>query len=267
MRAYDLFLKAFRLAGSSFTPEALAQVETLYRQVLAVDPTFARAYSGLAYIQCDRSIDVIAGVRHRPDEQLLAALHLAERALALDRNDPRVHSSLGLMCAQAREFERAERHIAFARAMNPNDAMVQIFWAWVQGMRGRPERGIPPAEMAYRLNPQHPPWYNMVLGRLRFQLGDYSEAATLLERVVTDAPARHLRNMGWRVAADAHLGRVSEAVRLGEELVSGIASHWHGDPAAGPSEYMDWIVWSSLLERTADVDGLRAGLRSAGLPA
>src|SRR5262249_3567998 len=62
VRAYDLFLRALRFGGRSFTPEVLAQLEALYQQVLAIDPTFARAYSGLALIHRDRSSNVIAGV-------------------------------------------------------------------------------------------------------------------------------------------------------------------------------------------------------------
>jgi hypothetical protein len=62
-------------------------------------------------------------------------------------------------------------------------------------------------------------------------------------------------------------GRLEEAARCGEELVREIASHWRGDPGAGPSDYMDWLVWASLLQRAADNERLRAGLRLAGLPA
>ena len=73
--------------------------------------------------------------------------------------------------------------------------------------------------------------------------------------------------MGWRVAAYAYQGHLEEATRCGEELVQGIASHWGGDPGAGPSDYMDWIVWTALLQHAADMEHLRAGLRIAGLPA
>jgi tetratricopeptide (TPR) repeat protein len=267
IRAYDLFLKALRLGGTSFRPDVLAQIEALYEKALAIDPTFARAYSGLAYIHRDRSIDVIAGVQSQPDEHQLSALRLAERALTLDPNDPRVHSSLGMMCATVRDFERAERHLDLARALNPNDAVVQLFWAWMQGMTGKPERGIPAAELSYRLNPRHPLWYDMFHARLHFLLGHYAYAAALLEKRMWDVPARNLRDLGWRVAAYGHLGRLDEATRCGEELVHGIAAHWRGDPRASPSEYMEWIVWSSLLQQAADMERLREGLRLAGLPA
>ena len=82
-----------------------------------------------------------------------------------------------------------------------------------------------------------------------------------------DEPARYLRDQGWRVAAYAHVGRQDEAVRLGEELVREIASHWQGGPGAGTSAYIDWLVWFSFLEHEADRERLRAGLRLAGLTA
>jgi TolB-like protein/Flp pilus assembly protein TadD len=265
MRAYDIFLKALRLGGTSFTPEALARLEELYQQVLALDPTFARAYSGLAFIHRDRSTDTIQGVQPQPNEHMLRAMRFAEQALALDANDPRVQCTFGLMCAHVRNFERAERHCDIALAMNPNDATVQIFSAWLRSMRGKPEQGLVAAEVAYRLNPHHPPWYDMILGRLNFQMEEYGKAATLLERARSDAPVRNLRELGWRVAAYGHLGFAAEAARWGEELVRGIRSYWQGAPEAGPADYMAWVVWSSLLERSEDEERLRMGLRLAGL--
>src|SRR5215212_6071944 len=102
----------------------------------------SRAYTGLAYVHNNRSVDVIAGVQPQPDEHRLSALRLAEQALALDPNDPRVHSTLAMMSTRVRDFERGERHFDLARAMNPNDAMIQIHWAWIQGVVGKPQRGM-----------------------------------------------------------------------------------------------------------------------------
>ena len=267
MRAYDVFLRALRLGGSSFTPEVLGQLEALYQQVIAIDPTFARAYSGLAFIHRDRATDAIAEVRSEPDKEMLLAMDYAEKALVLDPNDPRIQSTFGFMCAHVRDFDRAEQHFDLSREMNPNDAVIQILWAWLQSVRGKPERGLAAVEIACRLNPRHPPWYNFNRARLLFQLADYGGAAALFEHRAWDAPARHLRDVGWRVAAYAHEGRLDEAVRLGEELVREIASHWQGDSGASASAYMDWVVWTSVLEQSKDIERLRAGLRLAGLPA
>ncbi|MNW11788.1 hypothetical protein D3C71_2093180 [compost metagenome] len=55
-----------------------------------------------------------------------------------------------------RDFERAERHLGLARTLNPNDPLIQIFWAWVQSCIGKPELALHAAEIAFRLNPCHP---------------------------------------------------------------------------------------------------------------
>ena len=195
IRAYDLFLQGHRLSDA-FTPEAQAQARALFEQARAIDPTFARAYTGLAYNHFNRSMDVVAGVRARSRTSIGSRpCDLAERALALDPNDPRVHSTLGMMCVIWRDFDRAERHLDLARTMNPNDASIQIFWAWMQAVTGKPERGMAAAETAYRLNPRHPLWYDRFVARLHFQLGRYGEATALLERSdprhTGTAPAGH----------------------------------------------------------------------------
>ncbi|WP_437376086.1 adenylate/guanylate cyclase domain-containing protein [Inquilinus limosus] len=266
IRAYDLFLQGLRLSDT-FTPEAQAKVQALFEQALTIDPTFARAYTGLAFVYINRAIDGGVGVPREKDENRVTALRLAEQALALDPNDPRVHSTLGYMCLTWRQFDRAERHMDLARTMNPNDPMIQITWAWVQACLGKPERAMPAAEIAFRLNPCHPNWYNYYFSRILFLLGRYGEVATLLEQRTIDAPARHPRDMAWRAAAYGHLGRIEEARRCAEMFVHSVQRYWRGDPAAGPAEYVDWLVDISYLQRPEDMQRLREGLRLAGLPA
>lgn len=73
--------------------------------------------------------------------------------------------------------------------------------------------------------------------------------------------------MAWRAAAYGHLGRLEEARRCAETFVQSVRSYWRGDPSAGPSEYVNWLVDVSYLRREEDVERLREGLRRAGLPA
>ena len=264
IRAYDLFLQGYRLSDPR---EAQDRVKALYEQALEIDPTFARAYTGLAYVYLNRALDTGVGVQEEQDENRIAALRLAQQALASDPNDPRVHLTLGHICAHWREFARAERHVDLARAMNPNDHMIQIVWAWVQACVGNPEHALAAVEIAFRLNPRYPSWYNFYLSRILFQLGRFGEVASLLEQRIFDAPARHGREMGWRAAACAYLNRADEAQKASELFLRTIGSCWNGDPAAGPSEYVNWLVDSSCLKRHDDMERLREGLRLAGLPA
>jgi adenylate cyclase len=266
IRAYDLFLRGHRLSDV-FTPGAQDQARALFEQARTLDPTFARAYTGLAYNHSSRSIDEGVGIPRERDQNLIAALDLARQALGLDPNDPRVQSTVARMHLAWRNFDAAERHFNLARQMNPNDPTIQVIWAWAQACLGHPELGLPAAEFAKRLNPRHPRWYDDYLARILFLLGRYDEAAGILEQKTSAAPEDHPRDMGWRTAACGHLGRTDEARRCGNWFVQAVGRYWRGDPAAGPREYVDWFVDASCLKRTEDEERLREGLRKAGLPA
>src|SRR4051794_2208178 len=212
VRAYDLFLQGLRLSDSP-APGAQEQARELFERARALDPTFARAYTGLAFNHLSRAQHDSVGRPPGQDPARAEALRLAEQALSLDPNDPRVHYTLGYMCMTWRDFGRAGHHLDLAQAMNPNDAPIQIVWAWAQACLGRPERGLPAAELAMRLNPRRPRYYEHYLSRILFLARRHAEALTVLERITAEAPLAHPRDVAWRAAACGHLGRTEEARR------------------------------------------------------
>lgn len=266
VRAYDLFLQGRRMSDV-FTPGAQDQARALFEQARAIDPTFARAYTGLAHNYLSRAADEGVGIPREQNRSLREALDLAQQALALDPNDPRVHYTAGRMYLAWRDFERARRHLDLARDMNPNDPTIQVVWAYVQACLGHPEPGLAAAELAKRLNPRYPRWYDDYLSRILFLLGRYEETATILRQKTSEAPEDHPRDMGWRTAACGHLGWEDEAHRCAGWFVQAVRNYWRGDPAAGPREYADWFVDVSCLRRVEDEERLREGLRAAGLQA
>ena len=213
-----------------------------------------------------RAREVGIGGRHEDAPDRVEALRLAEQALALDPNDPRVHYALGYMCLTWRDFDRAARHLDLARAMNPNDALIQIVWAWAQACLGEAARGLPAAELAVRLNPRHPRYYEHFRSRVLFLARRHAETAALLGRLTAASPLEHPRELAWRAAACGHLGRAEEARRCGGLFVEAMRRAWRGDPAAGPAAYVDWLVDTSYLRRREDEAHLREGLRLADLP-
>ena len=82
-----------------------------------------------------------------------------------------------------------------------------------------------------------------------------------------ETPACHPGYMAWRATACAHPGRIEEARQCVETFVQGVGDCWAGDPAAGPKDYVDWVVGVGYLRRDEDAERLREGLRMAGLPA
>jgi adenylate cyclase len=265
IRAYDLFLQGRRLSDV-FTPAAQEQARRFFEQARDLDPTFARAYTGLAFNRLNHAIDVSLGVPREKDPDRIDALRLAVEALALDPNDPQVQSTLGYMCLTWREFDRAARHLDLARSFNPNDAMVQITWAWVQACIGNPGEGLEAAEFARRLNPLHPGWYGYYRSRILFLLGRYEEAAAILEEGTSPDPLQHPQDLGWWAAACGHLGRTEQAHQCAGWFIQSVRELWRGDPAAGAVEYVRWLVDVSNLQHSEDEMRLREGMRLAGLP-
>ena len=266
MRAYDLFLQAHRVSDL-FDPDAQQRAQSLFEQAIKIDPTFARLYSGLAYIYLTKATDHGIGIPHHQDENRLTALRLAEEALARDANDPRVQSTIGFMYLTWRDFSRAERHLDLARSMNPNDPFIQADWAWMQACLGNPERALAASDIATKLNPRYPTWYNYYRARILFQLERYADAAVTFEKQTLDHPERHPRDMAWRAAAYGHLGRIEEAKACAEVFIGSLRGLWRGDPGAGPKRTVDWLVDVSYLRQPDDMARLRDGLRLAGLPA
>jgi tetratricopeptide (TPR) repeat protein len=189
------------------------------------------------------------------------------QALALDPNDPQVQSTLGYMCLTWHEFDRAARHLDLARTLNPNDAMIQITWAWLQACLGNPGQGLEAAEFARRLNPLHPSWYGYYRTRILFLLGRYEEAAAILDESTRADPLQHPQDLAWWAAACGHLGRTEQAHQCAGWFLQSVRRHWRGDPAAGPVDYVSWLVNVSNLRHPEDEMRLREGLRLAGLPA
>jgi hypothetical protein len=63
------------------------------------------------------------------------------------------------------------------------------------------------------------------------------------------------------------LGRMEEAHQCAASFLEAVRRLWHGDAAAGPAEYLNWLVDVSYLRRPEDEAHFREGLRLAGLPA
>ena len=266
MRAYDFFLQGHRLSDV-FTDDGQARARAFFEQARDLDPTFARAYTGLAFNYLNQAAVEGVGLPREQDPNRIEARRLAEQALTVDPTEPRVQSTAGYVFLTWREFDRAERHLDLAQSMNPNDATIQIFWAWAQACLGNPAKGLAAAELARRLNPRYPHWYSFYQARMLFFLRRYEEVVAQLQYRMTGEPTLHRRDMLLLSAAFGLLGRAEPAQRCARWFLEGVREVWRGDPNAGPPEYVDWFVDTSYLRRPEDEALLREGLRLAGLPA
>ena len=94
--AYDYLLRARSLI-MQFTPEANAEARAMLEHALAIDPTMATAYAGLAMAL---GTEYTNGWNNAGPERPAHVLELARRGYAADENDPVVCNALALslMC-------------------------------------------------------------------------------------------------------------------------------------------------------------------------
>ena len=159
-RAYDL---AFQ-AAEALTERSAASVDRaihFYQQAIAIDPQYAKAYSGLA------ESEVVAadlGTDTQVQKHFEAARTAATHALDLNPENAQAHSALGLVLLQNDwQFNEAERELREALRLNPGLASNHTKLAILLADRGDFKNAEQEVEIAHTLDPFWPVVYGMGL--------------------------------------------------------------------------------------------------------
>lgn len=152
--AYEAYLRG-RFYGASVigTRVALKQAQAYYEDAIRKDPTFARAYAGLADCYLDQG-----AFRLLPPQdayrQGSAAIH---KALQLDEALGEAHSSLGYLDWQfSWNWETAEKEMRYAVELNPNSMESHEGLAWYLAWSGRRDEALAEVEKIRQLDPAYP---------------------------------------------------------------------------------------------------------------
>ena len=199
--AYDAYLRGLEAHGRR--SEAQNQIARRhFEEAVALDPQFARAYTGIALTYSREAID---GWTSDPADSLKQAADYADRAARLDSSLPQVHFVTGQIRLFQRRHAEAVAAAERAIAVSPNYADAFALLAWTLNYAGRPEEAILALNMAMRLNPRPPASYLEILGEIYFARGRYKDAAGTFQNVLEINPA-YLRARLWNAAALFHSG-------------------------------------------------------------
>ena len=249
LRAYDLHLKALDL-WLRFTPENNAEARALNMRAAALDPSYSRPHSGLAWTHLQ---EMVHGWSDRPAESLKSAFVSAQRAVALDDSDAWAHWALGAVFTYMRQHDRALAAYERALTLNPNDAdTLAHYGGFALVFAGRPEEGIVAVTEAKRLNPHYPWWYAFGLGQAYFAARRYDEAIEAWRDKT--APAG-LSPTFLIAAAHAQAGRLDEARAIMDKFRQ-----------AAPGATVSGLAVGQPYKEPTDLQHLLDGLRKAGLP-
>src|SRR5215470_13628629 len=143
---------------------------------------------------------------------------LAERAVALDSDDPYAHVVLGLSYSGQRQHDRAMAEARRALSLDPNHAWAYSLLGQTLHYAGRSQEAIEPLEKAIRLDPNDQDPFLHHLALAYFGVGRYEDAVAALKRRIVRKPDTDI-SRALLAASYGHLGRVEEARAQWQELM------------------------------------------------
>jgi TolB-like protein/DNA-binding winged helix-turn-helix (wHTH) protein/Flp pilus assembly protein TadD len=150
--AYEHYLRG-RFYWLKDSVEGLQRAQENFQQAIELDPSYARAYSGLA-----DTYGLLGSYGLMPiSKSHPLGRDAALKALKLDESLAEAHRSLAAITADYYwDWPEVERHYRRALALDPNDVTNLSLYAFHLAYTGRPNDGLPMAEQACRLDPVSP---------------------------------------------------------------------------------------------------------------
>lgn len=182
-RAYEAYLKG-RYVWLQRKTDGYRQAKDYFEQAIALDPSYAQAYAGLA----DAYQFLGAFNLHNSKENYNKAKNAYTRALQLDPTLAEAHATAGLVAMNYDwDWPLAEQEFRRAIALDPNEALFYDWYAEYLMAVGRSSESIDNIERARELDP-FSVIINCDVGKLLFfaRLYDQSEAQ-LKETIRMDA--------------------------------------------------------------------------------
>jgi TolB-like protein/DNA-binding winged helix-turn-helix (wHTH) protein/Tfp pilus assembly protein PilF len=147
--AYNLYLKG-QYFWNKRTAEGFQEAIGYFQQATAKDPSYARAYAGLA-----DSYALIGTYSGAPSAEFSSQARAAAlRALQLDDSLPEAHAALALIVQNHDyDWQTAEKEFKRAIELNPNYATAHHWYAEHLTWRGRFDEALRESERARQLDP------------------------------------------------------------------------------------------------------------------
>ena len=202
LQAYELFLRA----QSAVLVRREAEndlAREMYLKAIELDPTFARAYAGLALTHATdhRNRWVKDGAA-----AIARALELANTARSIDPDLPETYWVLAYVHVSRKELSEALQQLRAALRLNPSYADAHAFTGGIKTYLGQPAETLPSLRTAMRLNPDAGSLYFMLLGRAYYFLGDLDQARLNLSHALS----RNAASLESRIYLAAVLARLGE---------------------------------------------------------
>jgi len=229
-------------------PNDMTRIHTarqLFQRATELDPEFAGGYAGESF---SHAITVMFVKASEPDQELIQALTLAKKAIALDGDFGLAYAVLSFAELFAGDQENALANARKAITIQPGDAFAQFILGMNLIVAGQPETAISVLREALRLDPleSRTPYLN-VLGIAYYAAGNFTEALDILEYNIARGGPRGPHMDVFVAASYGQLGRENEARSVFEEMMQ--------DYPEFPVQawVSNWLRREEELQKTLDV--------------
>jgi len=236
IEAYDALLKGIE-HFSQKTPDGYAKAISYYKLAIELDPNYSRAHAKLASAYLSSSQTGFSGVWQRIyRDRLLARKHLE---IAMSKPTSTAYIVASEMAKFRRRFDKATSNAERAIALDPNDPGAYSTMAGVLISTGRPLQGLEFVKKSMRLDPHniHDDLYWK--GKAHLCMAEYEKAASIAESAVDQYPDIPFYWVQLAVSY-AHLGRINEARSAWEKGLS----TWKG-PLPNLAVFMNYVPLKS----------------------
>ena len=215
--AYDLYLQAYGLDYGKFP----AEVASLLRQAVALDPNFGQAWAELGWLywnsmgieEAERALGI---PRSQMPGKIKELLSEAEK-----HPSSNYYNLMADLLLWQRKSDEAIASAGRAIALDPSDRWAYSQMSLALALNGRAADARDYLAAAARVDPQPNPYRHFLAGLIAFCMEEFDDAVASLEKATfeeigTDNNRR--ARLYLLAAAHAHLGHTSEAAAARTEL-------------------------------------------------
>jgi adenylate cyclase len=255
--AYEHWLRGKRLLWT--VGQNNLEARRHFENAAKTDPSFSRAYSGLAVTHQMEALDLPTAAEGRSAYD--RAFECAQKALALDEADYQAHIGLAWPCLYRGDHAGMKKHVDRALMLNPNDADSLANASYMLAMHGEADVAVACGEAAMRLNPRYPDWYIAFHSTALFAARRYPEALATRIRV----PDYFIDSTFIGAAILAHMDRLEEARQWGKRAVARLYAKPGGAERAARG-CINLLLENNPFLTQDDRDHFAEGMRKAGVP-